>query len=125
MPYKYLTTAIECVDDVNSGSYNQIMAKDSAAKVDWNSSEQMRRSDDQYLWGIVVDHNANPPQSGSGSCIFMHIWHSPESGTAGCTAMERKNLEAILFWLDPAKKPALIQSPESEYHRLATVLGVP
>jgi D-alanyl-D-alanine dipeptidase len=85
---------------------------------DWNSSEHMLRSDDLYRWGVVVDHNADPPRPGAGSCIFLHIWRGPGQPTVGCTAMPQENLESVLGWLDPAKKPLLVQLPESEYQRL-------
>jgi len=75
----------------------------------------MLRQDEQYRWGVVVDHNANSPVSGGGSCIFLHIWKDANTGTAGCTAMERQNLERIVKWLDPAKNPYLIQMTESQY----------
>jgi D-alanyl-D-alanine dipeptidase len=77
----------------------------------------MLRSDDVYRWGILVDHNANPPTPGGGSCIFLHIWYGPGQGTSGCTAMPRKQLEALLAWLDPARNPMLVQFPSTEYKK--------
>lgn len=118
LPYLPLDSSVECVDDVNSPNYNLILDKDRLKNADWKSSEQMRRDDELYRWGVVVEHNAAPPVSGKGSCIFLHIWQGPESGTAGCTAMERKNLEELLGWLDPKKGPLLVQLPTTEYARL-------
>ena len=93
MPYLNLTSSIECVDDSGSKYYNRIVDR-SAVAPDWNSSEHMRNVGEAYRWGIVVDHNgtvtdtnANPPVPGGGSCVFLHIWHSHDQGTAGCTAM--------------------------------------
>jgi D-alanyl-D-alanine dipeptidase len=117
MPYISLTPYIECVDDSNSKFYNQIV--DSATvSADWNSSEHMLRSDDLYRWGVVVDHNTNPPQPGRGSCIFLHIWRGPGQGTMGCTAMPIEDLESLLAWLDPARKPLLVQMPKAQYEQL-------
>jgi D-alanyl-D-alanine dipeptidase len=45
----------------------------------------------------------------------MHIWKDASTGTAGCTAMERSNLEKILDWIRPELNPYLIQMPEKEY----------
>jgi L,D-peptidoglycan transpeptidase YkuD (ErfK/YbiS/YcfS/YnhG family) len=117
MPYISLTPSVECVDDSKSTFYNRVVDRVSVSP-DWNSSEHMLRSDELYRWGVVVDHNADPPQAGSGSCIFLHIWHGPGQGTVGCTAMPREELELLLAWLDPARKPLLVQMPDAQYERL-------
>jgi D-alanyl-D-alanine dipeptidase len=124
IPYLNLTPSIECVDDTGSKHYNRIVDR-SVTATDWNSSEHMRNTGESYRWGIVVDHNgivmesnANPPEPGGGSCVFLHIWHGDHQGTAGCTAMSQFNLEALLTWLDPARKPLLVQLPEPAYERL-------
>ena len=123
MPYLNLTPSIECVDDPGSKHYNRIVDR-SVVGPDWNSSEHMRNAGESYRWGIVVDHNgtvtgdANPPRAGGGSCVFLHIWDSHDRGTAGCTAMSQAELETLLTWLDPARKPLLVQLPESIYERL-------
>lgn len=117
MPYISLTPSVECVDDSESTFYNRVVDRASVSP-DWNSSEHMLRSDELYRWGVVVDHNADPPQAGSGSCIFLHIWRGPGQGTVGCTAMPREELELLLAWLDPARKPLLVQMPNAQYERL-------
>jgi D-alanyl-D-alanine dipeptidase len=124
MPYLNLTPSIECVDDTGSKYYNRLVDRTVVA-TDWNSSEHMRNTGESYRWGIVVDHNgivkednANPPEPGGGSCVFLHIWHGDHQGTAGCTAMSQSDLETLLTWLDPARKPLLVQLPEPTYERL-------
>lgn len=124
MPYISLTPSVECVDDSQSKFYNRIVDKSQVSQ-DWNSAEHMRRADDLYRWGVVVDHNASPTRPGSGSCIFLHIWRGPGQGTVGCTAMAQENLESILAWLDPAKNPVLVQLPEPQYQRLTNKLNLP
>jgi D-alanyl-D-alanine dipeptidase len=123
MAYLNLTPSIECVDDPGSKHYNRIVDR-SAVAADWNSSEHMRNAGEAYRWGVVIDQNgtvagdANPPEPGGGSCVFLHIWHSHNRGTAGCTAMSQTELETLLSWLDPVRKPVLVQLPESVYERL-------
>jgi L,D-peptidoglycan transpeptidase YkuD (ErfK/YbiS/YcfS/YnhG family) len=119
MPYLSLTPSIECVDDEKSRFYNTIVDT-GAVSPDWGSheNEKMRRSDDLYRWGILVDHNANPPARGGGSCIFMHIWRGPGQPTVGCTAMQQSDLELLLGWLDPERKPLLVQLPAAQYQKL-------
>jgi D-alanyl-D-alanine dipeptidase len=124
MPYVPLTTSVECVDDAKSRFYNQVVDRQSVAP-DWDSSEHMLRSDELYRWGIVVDHNSHPAQPGAGSCIFLHIWRGPGQGTVGCTAMHQAQLESILAWLDPARKPLLVQMPERQYKSLQKKWGLP
>ena len=117
MPYVNLTPSVECVDDPGSKFYNRVVDR-AAVSPDWNSSEHMLLSDGLYRWGIVVDHNANPVTPGSGSCIFMHIWRGQGEGTVGCTAMPQEQHEPVLAWLDPARKPLLVQLPLAQYERL-------
>jgi L,D-peptidoglycan transpeptidase YkuD (ErfK/YbiS/YcfS/YnhG family) len=124
MRYLSLSASIECVDDAGSKYYNRVVDR-SAVAPDWNSSEHMRSTGELYRWGIVVGHNGmasevngNPSTPGGGSCIFLHIWRSPGQGTVGCTAMPQVELETLLTWLDPKRKPLLVQLPASEYGRL-------
>jgi CHAT domain-containing protein/L,D-peptidoglycan transpeptidase YkuD (ErfK/YbiS/YcfS/YnhG family)/Tfp pilus assembly protein PilF len=124
MPYVPLTATVECVDDTNSKFYNQVLDRGSVAP-DWASSEHMLRSDELYRWGVVVDHNSDPARPGAGSCIFLHIWRGPRQGTVGCTAMPQEQLETVLGWLDPARKPLLVQMPEQQYRSLQKKLGLP
>jgi len=116
--YRPITSTTECVDDVSSKHYAQIVDRSSINDVDWNSSEKMRDID-LYRWGIVVRHNMSPTVPGYGSCIFLHIWRGAGQGTAGCTAMPEANLLDIIHWLNSkAPNAVLVQLPRSEYQRL-------
>ena len=124
MPYVALAPSVECVDDTTSKFYNRVLDRGTVTP-DWNSSEHMLRTDELYRWGIIVDHNAEPPAAGSGSCIFMHIWRGPGQGTVGCTAMPRTEVESLLGWLDPTRTPLLVQLPEAEYRKLESHWKLP
>lgn len=115
LPYTKLEESTECVDDVKSANYNKIVDKFKIGNFDWNSSEKMLVVGAQYDLGVFVAHNSNPPQAGKGSCIFLHVWKSATTGTAGCTAMKRENIETILTFLDGRKNPVLIQMPKGDY----------
>jgi D-alanyl-D-alanine dipeptidase len=117
MPYVVLTPSMECVDDAHSKFYTRVLDRASVTP-DWNSSEQMLLSDEEYKWGLVVDHNTAPVTPGTGSCIFLHIWLGPNIGTTGCTAMTQEHLEQVIARLDPAKNPLLVQLPRPEYKKL-------
>lgn len=124
IPFEQLTENTECVDDSASAQYNRIADK-TAVPVDWTSSEKMLAVGAAYDLGVVVAHNSNPPQREKGSCIFLHIWKNAASGTAGCTAMERANIETILAWLDAKKTPVLVQMPHDDYKRFQTAWKLP
>ncbi|MEZ1316240.1 M15 family metallopeptidase [Pseudomonas fluorescens] len=112
LPYLALTPGTECVDDSRSAHYNQLVDGAKTSK-DWNSSEQMR-NEPGYRQGIVIEHNT-PATPAAGSCIFFHIWRSPASPTAGCTAMDQANIARLLEWLDPRQSPLLVQMPDAQY----------
>ena len=131
LPYRSLTASTECVDDVRSKHYNRIVDR-STISSDWNSSEHMRDAGKAYEWGVVIDHNgtvqgsnSHSPVPAGGSCVFMHIWGGPGQGTAGCTAMPQSELEGVLLWLDPARKPLLVQLPSADYARLSAGWRLP
>jgi L,D-peptidoglycan transpeptidase YkuD (ErfK/YbiS/YcfS/YnhG family) len=124
LPYIPLTKYSEGIDDPHSRYYNQLVDRSKIAKIDWRSSEQMLRADVLYKWGIVVAHNpaATP---GAGSCIFLHIWKNSHTATVGCTAMAEGDLVALLRWLDPSKRPVLIQMPRPDYETLRATFRLP
>jgi zinc D-Ala-D-Ala dipeptidase len=116
LPYVQLRTTTECVDDARSTHYNTIVNRDRVERVDWSSSERMREIE-QYAYGVHVAYNA-PPRPARGSCIFLHIWAGPRSVTAGCTAMDIVALKDLMRWIDPARRPMLVQLPASGVERL-------
>jgi zinc D-Ala-D-Ala dipeptidase len=117
LPYVQLLPTTDCVDDTASAHYNTVVDKASVARVDWNSAEHMRQVA-QYEVGVIVGYNAAPPVKGRGSCIFLHIWAGPDSHTAGCSAFDESMLRDAMVWLDPAKRPLLVQLTASDYANL-------
>lgn len=124
LPYVQLLSTTDCVDDVASTHYNTVVDKSSVPRVDWNSAEHMREVN-QYKIGVIVGYNATPPTKGRGSCIFLHIWNGPDSHTAGCTAFDESKLRDVMHWLDPAKRPLLVQLTAATYAQLRTKYGLP
>jgi len=109
MPYVQADSELICVDDVNSSYYNQLLSLQNAAQP--KSFEWMRRKDDLYKMGLVVEHNS-AARKGAGSCIFFHIRKSEDAPTAGCSAMKEDDLFTIIKWLDPKKDPRVVQIPK-------------
>ncbi len=130
MPYQAMQLDDFCIDVPSSPLYNQTVNR-SQFQPEWvqDSTEPMRRDlhlngDQAYLRGLFIDHNpAHIP--GAGSCIFMHVWQSPVTATAGCTAMPELQLSALLGWLDPAKHPIYVLMPKQEYQLLQQAWQLP
>lgn len=118
--YRQLDDATECVDDPKSASYNLIVEHTGSA--DWRSAEHMRRPDDLYSLGAIVDHNPRRAP-GAGSCIFLHVWEGPDSTTVGCTAMDHDRLSTLLDHL--GKSPVFVLLPRAEYSALRDPWGLP
>ncbi|WP_372368239.1 L,D-transpeptidase [Candidatus Uabimicrobium sp. HlEnr_7] len=112
------------VDDSKSKYYNQVIDSRNVDK-DWDSFEHMRRKDHLYRWVLVVEHNLTPVTKGDGSCIFIHLWQSPDSDTSGCTAMTEKNILKLITWIDPKKEPRIIQLPKRVYQSYAKQMNLP
>jgi L,D-peptidoglycan transpeptidase YkuD (ErfK/YbiS/YcfS/YnhG family) len=116
-PYLHATDTLLCIDDPHSVQYNKLVSTDST-EADWRSHEEMHRKDLDYKWGIFIQHNFHPVRKFMGSCIFFHIWEGAGEGTAGCTAMEEKNMLKLLKWIRADKRPLLVQFPDIVYKKV-------
>ena len=96
------------VDDPGSPQYNQWVKLPTEA----GSFEHMKREDQLYEMGAVIEYNTDPVVPGNGSAIFLHIWRGPNSPTAGCVALSKSNVRKMLKWLDADKNPVItIEAP--------------
>jgi len=133
--YHQVNEESRCVDDFKSRYYNNQVYDQRLVKKDWDSHEELLRKDELYKLAIVVDHNqVNVPDLNRskkfGSCIFLHLWRGPSTGTAGCTAFSEENMLKLLSLLDASKNPVLVQFPKEVYQRIyksweLPELGVP
>ncbi|NOQ29498.1 MAG: L,D-transpeptidase family protein [Helicobacteraceae bacterium] len=105
MPYIQISSDLICVDDSTHKEYNKIITIQDAKKI--KSFEFMKRDDELYELLIEVKYNTkNTPKKGS--CIFIHLQRDQNLPTAGCTSMSKENMNTLLKWLDPNKKPIFI-----------------
>ena len=116
--YRPVTDYLECVDDVASQYYNQLLEKDKVESVDWESSERIHRSPNAYHYGVMVEHNTVDTQKGAGSCIILHCVSANGDSTAGCTTVDRAEMETLVYWLDTDADPLLVQLPLPVYRQL-------
>jgi len=104
LAYRQATENDYWVDDPASPQYNQWVTGMPQA----NSFERMKRDDDLYRYGIVIEYNRPATVRGEGSAIFMHVWRGPDSPTSGCVALSPENLLKILGWLDRSRNPVIV-----------------
>lgn len=130
LPYAPMDAGDWCIDVPDSKLYNRIVdAGDVGAAAVEGSTEPMRRDlhadgDQRYRLGFVIEHNA-AAVPGAGSCIFAHLWKAPGAPTAGCTAMADPAMDALLGWLDPARRPVFALLPRAELERLHAAWRLP
>jgi L,D-peptidoglycan transpeptidase YkuD (ErfK/YbiS/YcfS/YnhG family) len=60
------------------------------------SCEEMWREDEAYDIVVTLGYNDDPPVPGRGSAIFLHLRKPGYPPTAGCVAIARPELEALL-----------------------------
>lgn len=109
MPYRKTSTRDVWVDDVKSKLYNswQVLPVNNR----WKSAEKLYQP--AYNYAFVINYNPLR-KPGWGSAIFFHV---SSSYTMGCTGTSQANVVKILKWLDPKKKPVIIQTPRTELSR--------
>ncbi|WP_115717106.1 L,D-transpeptidase family protein [Gallaecimonas mangrovi] len=124
LPYLATTASSYCMDVPQSPYYNQLINSDKVGeKAVEGSTEPLRldlktAGDMRYQEAIVVKHNpANIAKAGS--CIFLHIWKAPGVTTAGCSAMPKPAMDALLAWLTPESEPLLVVMPKAIYEKMA------
>jgi D-alanyl-D-alanine dipeptidase len=90
--YLHITPDTICVDDLSSPAYNTIASRARLGpKV---SAENMSRALPMYRRGLLVNYPTDAKRK-AGSCIFIHVWRSPTTGTAGCVAVPQPKVEAL------------------------------
>lgn len=104
MPYRQATDDDLWVDDPDAPDYNRWVKQGETSAL---SFEKMKRDDDQYRYGLVIEYNTDPVIPGFGSAIFLHIWKEQGSPTAGCVAVSEEDILKIMAWLDPPANPLI------------------
>lgn len=87
------------VDDPADPQYNRLVTLPYAAH-----HEEMWRADGVYDIVVVIGYNTDPPVSGRGSAIFLHVARPDFASTAGCIAVARDVLVDLLRLLGPVSR---------------------
>lgn len=100
-PYRKVDGKQFWVDDVESDYYNTYQEKISSKS--WKSAENLLHP--AYTYAAVINYNVECIK-GKGSAIFLHKIN--KGATAGCIAINEKELIKVLKWLDPDKYPLIV-----------------
>ena len=82
-------------DDVKSNFYNKYI-KINHVKSSNINYEKFWRDDEAYNIIIVISHNVKPVIKNKGSAIFIHCSFPDDRNTAGCIAMQKKDLVYLI-----------------------------
>ncbi|HOA61323.1 MAG TPA: L,D-transpeptidase family protein [Verrucomicrobiota bacterium] len=117
LEYRQATDNDYWVDDPASPVYNRWVQGRPAGV----SCEKMLLNNGLYDAGIVIEYNTAPIVPGRGSAIFIHVWDGDgQNATAGCVALDRARLMALLRRLDANANPVIVlgsapDSPDPEW----------
>jgi len=111
LPYHHVTPDDWWVEDNRSRWYNTRRAGSSGGfdmtlpESNVNGSERLATHPGQYDYAVVIDFNGAPAVRYRGAGIFVHV--SNGRATAGCVAVPRTTMIALLRWLDPRRHPVI------------------
>lgn len=86
-----------CVDDPSSGHYNTIKPR---SVIGARTSGEDMRLIALYRSGVLIDYPSDRATK-RGSCIFIHVWKAPGSGTLGCVALPEPRVTALQSFAEP------------------------
>ena len=96
LPWRWLRASDGWSDDPADPAYNRPVRHPHG----W-SAERLWRDDGAYDIIVVIGWNGTPPLPGHGSAIFLHCSQPGNMPTAGCVAVARGDLAALLNKLQP------------------------
>ena len=95
LPSIALTPAMGWCDDPGDASYNM------PVELPFNAShERLWREDGLYDFIVVLGHNDSPPRPFLGSAVFLHLYEQDTPHTAGCVAIAKDDMVALLRTAD-------------------------
>jgi L,D-peptidoglycan transpeptidase YkuD (ErfK/YbiS/YcfS/YnhG family) len=104
----HVTSDTICVDDPASPAYNTIASRARLGAA--VHAENMSQALPMYRRGLLVDYPTDARRK-AGSCIFIHVWRSPSTGTAGCVAVPEPRVEALQDFAEGGAVLAILPRP--------------
>jgi L,D-peptidoglycan transpeptidase YkuD (ErfK/YbiS/YcfS/YnhG family) len=96
LPARRITPEIAWCEDPGDRRYNRPFRRSAG-----NNGDGLWRADSLYDLLIEIDHNTRPRQARRGSAVFVHVARPDRSATAGCVALDAKDLRRLLGQLGP------------------------
>jgi len=92
---KRITKYCGWCDDIRSNYYNKYLNINNplSSKIGF---EKLWRGDNAYDIIIQISHNTNPTIKNKGSAIFIHCSFEDTRSTAGCIALEKRDLNFLI-----------------------------
>ena len=78
-------------EDPAHGCYNRLVQAPPRAGMD-----RLTRNDHVYDLVVVIGHNDRPRVRGKGSAVFVHLARPGYTPTAGCIALDKRDLDMLL-----------------------------
>ena len=91
LPARPLRPSDGWCDEPRDRNYNRFVRHPYPA-----SAERLWRQDGLYDLIVILAHNFRPRLRGGGSAIFLHVASPGYSPTAGCVALQRNHLMALI-----------------------------
>lgn len=107
LPIEILTPETGWCEDPTHADYNHKITLPHPSVHD-----RMTRDDRLYDYVVVIGYNDNPPVSGKGSAIFMHLAREAGTPTQGCIGLEPADMLQVLKSCD-SSSTIDIRSPDS------------
>jgi L,D-peptidoglycan transpeptidase YkuD (ErfK/YbiS/YcfS/YnhG family) len=105
LPYRVIDGSDWWVSDVTSDRYNRYhRCAPGTCPFDERAGERLTSAGAVYDNAVVIDYNRGGVR-GAGSAFFLHITNN--AATAGCVAIARGDLQALMRWLNPAARPVI------------------
>ncbi len=91
LPVIALTPDMGWCDDPGDPAYNRPVERPFPGR-----HEELWRDDGLYDLIVVLGHNDSPPVPWLGSAVFLHLREDETTHTAGCVAVRRQDMLALL-----------------------------
>jgi L,D-peptidoglycan transpeptidase YkuD (ErfK/YbiS/YcfS/YnhG family) len=96
LPVRVISEHDAWCEDPADRNYNRLVKLSPRSNAD-----HLRRTDHLYDFVVVLGYNDRPRVRGKGSAIFVHLARPGYAPTAGCIALSRRDLSALLAQIRP------------------------
>jgi L,D-peptidoglycan transpeptidase YkuD (ErfK/YbiS/YcfS/YnhG family) len=96
LPVRRIDRALAWCEDPADRRYNRPFGRSAN-----EPGDRLWRDDHLYDLVIEISHNTRPRIAGRGSAVFVHVARPDRSGTAGCVALDARDLARLLGRLGP------------------------